>query len=139
MMMADRPEVARLRALSTMSLAELRSRANALPDLLAAVAGVMPLLDLMPIEQEESRETSAEVASLAGLIMETEVKHIGPASKKGSRMSLQTFHHYARSVAASALSQRADALDTETAPLPLDDAAARSLDDAQKHGQAKTI
>lgn len=132
--MAELPEVTRLKVLAAMPLAELRSRENALPELLGAVSAVMPLLS--DLEATNTRETSAEVASLAGLILETEVAEIGPASKKGTRMSLQTFHSYAQRVAGSALSQRADAVDPNQPALPLEDASTRALVDAQVHGQA---
>jgi hypothetical protein len=131
--MASRPEVARLRALSTMPEKELRSRRNALPDLLSAVAAVMPLLDMLPIEQEESRESSAEMAHLAGFIL-----NMGLAkTKKVDQFDYNGLLTKAKQLAGSVLSQRADAVPSEQAPLPLDDVAGRALDDAQKHGQAR--
>lgn len=130
--MASRPEVARLRALAGMGTGELRARANALPDLLAAIAGVMPLLDALPIgSADESRESSEEMVSLAQTIWNLEPR----STKTVKADDYNGLLADAKSLAGSVISQ-APGPDADQEPLPLDDPATRSLIDAQVHGQS---
>lgn len=126
---------AELRLLAARPASELRARHNAVPELLKRLGQLAEALDQT---EGDHRRTSTEVASLAGLILETEVKQIGPASKAGTRMSLQTFHSYAQTVAGSALSQRAEP-DPNQPQLPIeaDTVEERAINDAVRNRQAQ--
>lgn len=133
MQLADLPILAALRQIQSMPRAEIVSRKGAVDDLKAVVGRAIVAL-------KADRTTSDEVATLASGIMKTELSDIGPASQEGAKMSLATFHHWAQTVAGSALAQ-ADGpeIDPNQSALPLDDVSARALGDAISGGQAKPM
>jgi hypothetical protein len=124
------PELTHLKSLLRMPIAELRSRQNALPELLREVNALLPILSAVPDGVVASRESGAEMVSLAQSVMKME-----PLDATADPAGFNVLLAQAKSLAGSVLSQ-ADTGDRDTLPLPLDEASSRALADAQRHGQA---
>lgn len=132
--------------LSTVTVAELRSRANALPDFLELVRNAFAEIDGRVVASAEtitnmakavSRESSDEMVALAQAIWRIKPLDASVADKDCWK-DFNDLLTQAKSLAGSVISQ-ADPGDKETLPLPLDDVAARALNDAQRHGQAHPL
>lgn len=131
-------DLARIRSLAAMPLAELRARHNALPELLAEINKLIPILEHCTAI-DASSESSHEMASLAGAIL-----HVKPLDHEGKRDShrdckeeFNALVDAAHRLAGSVMSQYDPQPDDPE--LPLDEAATRSLIDAQSHGQAQPL
>lgn len=129
------PKIDRLRVVSSMSDAELRSRANALPELRAAITEALSLLDTMEAEASSGRVSSPEMVRLAQRILAMRSR----GGKSAVVADWNDLLDQAQSLAGSVLSQ-ADPSDNEgQEALPLDDPATRALIDAQRTGQAHPL
>ena len=129
--MADTHQIERLRYLAGLPIAELRARANALPELLQVLGVVLKNLP-MPTP---SRESTPALVATAQRIMQTK-----PMDLSADRMPVEEFNSLlvsAKSLAGSVISQ-ADPRDNKR-DLPLDEGATRALRDAQEHGQAAPL
>jgi hypothetical protein len=117
-----------------MPIAELRSRQNALPELLREVNALLPILSAVPDGVVASRESGAEMVSLAQSVMKME-----PLDATADPAGFNVLLAQAKSLAGSVLSQ-ADTSDRDTLPLPLDEASSRALADAQltKHHRGRS-
>lgn len=128
------PAIDRLRALSAMPVSELRSRANALPELLAAITAALSVFDGIEFTPPRGEESSPETASLAGRILNFKRRRNTDANKDWNEL-LDAAH----SLAGSVMTQAPNRSDPAQTALPLEDAATRSLIDAQSHGQAHPL
>lgn len=114
-------EILRLRHLLSMPRAEIISRANAWDEVKAAGSELIQAL------QDGGSVTSKEVATLASAILQEE-----PDNLEASPQEYNALLDKAKTLAGSCLEQYPG---NEEAP----DAAARSLADAQRHGQADPL
>lgn len=129
-----------IRDIIEMPLSELRSRENALPELKGRLSNLA--LEIQHLG-DNGEITSPEVGAFAAAILNTEPSDIGPASKPGTKLSLETFVTWSKAVAGSALSQMPDAGAEAQTSLPLSSATKgvneRAISDAIQHRQALPV